>query len=271
MILSFEQYAALDGINASSIKHGRLSMLHMHHAMTGGWTDPSPAMQRGTHLHGVILEPDEYTPRLNVWTGKVKSGKAWTEWCKVHDQAMTVTQALYDELMRVAEIVHANKDAANLIAASSHEVSLLWEHDDYGKGKARVDGMGKASIFDLKTTGAIEPRRFFNSAYDMGYHIQMGWYCHGVEVLTGSRPLAQVIVLEQKEPHDCYVLDIPDAIISRGMEEAIEIARRYHAHRMTGFFPGVSGGERLTYELPKWLATGETWTVGDETEGQDND
>ena len=46
--MTYEEYAALPGINATSIKAGAVSMLHMHHAKTGGGKAATPAMLWGS-------------------------------------------------------------------------------------------------------------------------------------------------------------------------------------------------------------------------------
>ena len=55
--MTYEEYAELPGINATSIKAGVKSMLHMHHCMTGGGHKETPALRWGKLVHLAVLEP----------------------------------------------------------------------------------------------------------------------------------------------------------------------------------------------------------------------
>jgi len=49
--LSFDEYRAIEAINASAIKKGQISMLHMRQEITRESTPPTPAMQWGSVIH----------------------------------------------------------------------------------------------------------------------------------------------------------------------------------------------------------------------------
>ena len=259
----FDNYAKIDAINASSIKAGRLSMLHMHHEMTTDGKAESPAMRIGRFVHAAVLEPDVFFESACVWRGAVKRGKQWDEWCQENDAAMAISPHQLAELSQISAAVHANRHAHALIEATEHEVGFVWGHKRYGRGKARMDGQSASTgIMEYKTTQGIGLRQFTTNAYRMGYHVQLGWYAHGVEQVSGKIPQVHVVVQEQSAPYDCYVLRVPHQIIEVGIEEAVEIARRYHTHRHLNTFPGVANGEIMEYELPSWAA-GSEWTVGE--------
>jgi len=258
----FDDYAAIDAINASSIKAGMLSMLHMHHYMTQGGKEESPAMRMGRFVHGMVLEPDVFAKKLCLWEGATRRGKKWDLWCAENDPEYAVTPKQLADLVHITAMVHSNRDAHALIEATEHEVGFVWSNERYGRGKARMDGQSASGgILEYKTTQGIGMRQFTINAYRMGYHVQLGWYAHGVEQVTGEIPQVHVIVQEQAAPYDCYVLRVPHQIIEVGMEEAIEIARRYSVHNHVGSFPGVAGGEIMEYELPPWSIGGDNAEV----------
>jgi hypothetical protein len=261
--LPFADYAAIEATNASAIKAGQLSMLHMHHRLTGPDKPETPAMQMGRLVHAAVLEPEITLSLLEVWTGKARRGKAWDEFCEVHESRIIVTQDQSDKLEAMTAAVHANKDAHDLIEATEHEVTYQWDGKRYGPAKARLDGHSKAAgVLEYKTTTGIGLRQFTTNAYRMGYHIGIGWYCHGAEEVDGGGiPQAHFIVQEQDAPHDCYVLRVSRQIIEAGRDETCEIARRYYVHKHVGSFPGVACGEILDYEIPAWAGGGDSWTV----------
>lgn len=261
--LPFGDYKAIKATNASAIKAGQLSMLHMHHKLTGGDTPATPAMIMGSLLHSAVLEPELTFPNLVIWEGQVRRGKAWDEFQEDHENKIIITPKEKEKLERASEAVHANRDAHELIEATESEVTYEWQQEQYGKAKARLDGhSSSAGVLEYKTTMGIGIRQFTTNAYRMGYHLAIGWYCHGVEMVDGGGlPSAHFIVQEQSSPYDCYVLRVPRQILEAGRDEAIEIARKYRVHKHVGTFPGVAGGEILEYELPAWAGEGSSWTV----------
>ena len=253
--LPFDQYQARPGINASSIAHGRKSMLHMRQAMTEP-TEPTPAMEFGTLCHYVILEGGAGLVCCDARRGT----KAWD--AAIIEAGgfdrMVCKPAEYDAAHRMRDMVMACKDAAWLIGRTQHEVSLFWR-GNYGPAKARPDMFAPGeTLADYKSTGDITPFRFFGVAERLGYHVKMGWYSEGAELLAGRRPDVFVIVQEAKPPYDCWVCTMAAEIAEAGREEAVEIATRYRAHEVAGSWPGVvPDGNMIEYERPSWTLGGD--------------
>jgi len=55
--MDFTEYRNAEGINASAIKKGRTSLLHMRAEMLRETNKPTPAMMLGTNIHSAVLEP----------------------------------------------------------------------------------------------------------------------------------------------------------------------------------------------------------------------
>ena len=73
-------YRADPGLNASIIKHGLGeggSLAAMRWAMDNP-KEPTDAMDLGTLLHALVLEPDTFPDRVAIWDGD-KRGKAYAE------------------------------------------------------------------------------------------------------------------------------------------------------------------------------------------------
>ena len=267
--IPYNKYAAMDGINASSIVAGQTSMLHMRHAMTKGERKETPAMRWGTIAHAAVLEPVRFAETATVWTGKVRRGKEWDNFlADAPDPALTLTPDEHEKALRMASVVHSKRDAVDILNGADNEVVLTWQHEHYGNGKTRFDVLNATRstpvISDYKTTASIIPERFWRTAYNMAYHVKMGWYAHGYEAATGVRPDIKLIVQEQDAPFDCWVCHVPDHIVKMGEDAAVEIAKRYHACEVCNQFSGVVPFGVIDYELPRWVDTGETWTVGGE-------
>jgi hypothetical protein len=261
--MPFDLYQAQQGINASSIAHGRKSMLHMHHAMTTH-SEATAAMMFGTLAHYVVLEGGAGLVCCDARRGT----KAWQA---AIDEAngnerMVCKPDEYEQVIAMRDAVMAHGEARWIIEATKHEVSGFWT-GDYGKAKMRADMLGsveasgKMILADYKTTGDIEPRRFFSTAERLAYHVKMGWYAEGCEAITGKTPDVYMIIQEQKAPHDVFVAIMPAAIVEQGREEAIEIAMKYRIADECGIYQGVEPDSIVEYERPAWVLGGENAEV----------
>lgn len=266
--ITFDAYADMEGVTASSLKAGRVSMKHMQHYMTKGIAD-TPAMRKGRLIHQAILEPEMFFAEVVAWEG-VKRGKAYTEFVEAQGQdAVVVTTTEMSELEQIHDSVHSNRHATDLITRTKHEVSMSWDDHMLGPGKGRMDGYDADTglLLDLKSSACIEPWRFAATCYRMGTHIQMAWYKHGLKQL--ELPIERIIVIavEQGAPFDCVVYEPEGVFIEKGWEEAEEIAKRYRAACVCERFGGVSG-EILPLTLPAYAQAGNQdveLTIGGES------
>jgi len=249
--MTFGDYQSIDAINASAICAGRVSMLHMHAEMMGDRRTDSPAMAWGRKVHAAVLEPDRFFRSVAIWDGAVKRGREWDAFrAENPDGDLIVTREELADLEAMKRVIWQHPAAAPLLRDCETEQSIEWEAH-YGRGKARMDAVGDARIIDYKTTRNIDPKAFYRAAFSLGYHIRMGWYVHGHEIVTSKRPSVFLIVQESSAPFDCWVCMIPAPILRAGQNEAVEIAVKYSVARANGKYKGVSESV-LDYELPAW-------------------
>jgi len=268
--MSFADYCALPGINATSIKAGRLSMLHMHHARTGPPRPTTPAQRWGTLVHAALLEPDLFDEKAVVFTGD-KRGAAWKAFAATHDSAWIMTDAEREKIMEMRDNALGDRQARSVMKQCDREVALIWQNERYGRGKARVDGLNERSIIMIKTAAQIEQRRFILNGYNLGYELQAAWYWHGAKMVDGTDRIVWMIVLESAPPYDIVTYRFPQPVLDQALEVATEIAINYRACEVTESFPGVAKGDVLEYELPAWLQKAAEWEPTETTNGGDNE
>jgi len=244
-----ENYNDSTAINATSIKAGRKSMLHMHYEMNRKDDNATPAMVRGTHIHTAVLEPHNLG-KLHVWD-KPKKSKAWTEFKQGKNVRDIVTTAYLNELLQIRDSVLGNKEAFLLLNEGIEIEKFLYWNGPYGKAKARADGIDLNQILEVKSTKDIHPRDFQRQSFNMGYHLQYGWYQEGMEAIgCGCLPV-YILAIENKAPFDVCVFEVDSELIAFGRNQAVQIAKAYNACRISNFFPGVASDiQSLT--LPEW-------------------
>jgi hypothetical protein len=232
-------------IRATWIKAGAVSMAHMRHAATVG-RDDSPAMRWGRLVHMSVLQPAVFAA-LPVWDGDKRS-KAWKEFCELHGAAVEIiSSAERDRLDLITDAVLAVLPSLPPMVAT--EVDLAWRDDAYGAARARVDAIldGKAML-ELKTAKSIDERSFMSQCYSLGYHLQLGWYAHGLELTAPC----YVLAVESKPPHCTAVYRVPESILAVGYQDAARIATQYRECERAGKFPGPLDGQVIEYEFPAW-------------------
>jgi hypothetical protein len=260
--MEFKEYSQIAAINASAIKQGRKSMLHMKHYYDGGHGKDTACMRKGRQAHLCVLEPELFFPSLRVFDGD-KRKKEWKEFKALYDADSIVTPDEMARLMAMRDAMHANADIKGLIDRTVHEHSISWEHDKYQRGKARFDmcDIENPLIGEYKTMNNISEWAFKNQISSMGYDIGAGWYCHGFNEKYGKWPDFLYIAQESDYPFDCYVMEVPSEIVRKDAERAVEIATRFHACRVANTFMGVANGLRLRYERPAWATKDDEWEV----------
>lgn len=248
-----ESYFEIDAINATSLKHGALSMLHMRHAMTTK-TAPTAAMQLGTLIHAAILEPLKLASISIVWDGGDRRGKAWLEFAEAHKDKIILKPNEMEHAAAILSAVRRCQQAQDLLSGCEFERVLEWE-GKYGKAKGRLDAIKRNRIVDVKTVANINPRAIQSQAFRLGYDIQIGWYAEGAEKCGFGTMMDDcwLLYVETKPPYDVLPMRIDSMVIQSGQSKAIKIAERYRACEASGVFPGVAEFAP-TLTVPIWEA-----------------
>lgn len=258
--MTFAEYQAIDAINATALKAGQLSMLHMRHVMTGGEREQTPAMRWGSIVHKAILEPASFFASVAVFEG-VKRGKDWEAFKAAHDHDCILSRSEQEELFALSQAVHANRDAHALIEETRHELTVTWETAEYGKAKARLDGYSeRRGIMELKTARIVANDAFGAACCgSLHYDVQFGWYVEGVSAMNASDATVPVTVIavESVPPFDVAVYRVPELMVHIARGRARQTATEYRRHEAEGTWPGVSQGVQ-ELRVPSWYGQDET-------------
>jgi len=252
-------------IRATAIKAGRLSMAHMRQAMQGEREDTA-AMRWGRLIHMAILEPLKLA-EMPQWGGARRAGKEWEAFVAAVGAG---DYLMPGELPELAAITTSTRFAlATMPAMVETERRVDWTGDRYGAATARIDGLLKGGGFiEVKSCRNIEKRAFLSQCYSLGYHLQLGWYNHGLAAI-GLGGQVRVLAVESAAPYTCACYTVPPAILAQGYEEAAEIAAQYRACEAFGTFAGPYDDVTLQYEFPAWAGgKAEEVEIGTGEEGK---
>ena len=256
--MTFADYAALPGINASLLKLARKSALHYHYFSEHEVPD-SPAMFKGRYMHCCVLEPDEFPKKYTVWP-EVRRGNAWLEFAAASEDAgmEVLTRAEYDDALTVRDAVRAHPVASKYLSEGEPEVTVQWTDPDTGLAcKGRPDWLRPGLLISLKTSERIDHRNFERTTHDFGYHISEAHYVNGLQLTRGGEWQVKFIAVESKPPHDVRCGPLSDDALWAGQQEVKRLLRLVKDCTESGIWPGAYPDES-EFDLPPWFyAQGE--------------
>lgn len=212
-----------DGVSKSQLDLINKSPAHYKWALENA-RKITPAMQKGSLIHTLVLEPDNLTREYLVLPEdmKVRRGKKYEEYIEGNEDKIIITDAQMEEAFAITEAVKNNHVALNLIEnADAIESSVFVE--DFGglMLKCRPDIIVGTSIYDLKTTSNASEKSFSQAARTYRYHVQAAYYldvCReaGLDVDT----FGFIVVDTADQPYQCTVFhSLGKESIETGREE----------------------------------------------------
>jgi len=253
--LPFEQYAAEDALNGSSIVHMRRSPMHYRY-MKDHPQPTTPALKLGIATHRLILEPTKVDD-FAVWgleeDQKVRRGKVWDAFSCANSSKMIVTEDECAAMVGMAVGARKNLPIRKYADAKGPtEVSLFWvDHVTGRRMKARIDKWipTMRAVFDLKTTRDCRAYKFGAQSYALGYHIKMAIQHMGVMALLDTDASMKLGAIESKAPHESAVYRIPKDVLLQGKEELDEVIKVLVECEKTGTWP-ADQPEESDLQLP---------------------
>lgn len=223
--------------------------------------EPSPQMRLGTALHTHVLELSRWdeeiavAPAINRMT---KAGKE--EWAAfVADSAgrTVITADDAAQVMAMGRAVMRHPAAAMLLGLPGKaETTHMWTDASTGlECKCRPDWLTDdgSIVVDLKTTKAASIQGFKRSIADYRYHVQAGWYLHGIEQATGKRPDQFIFIcVESTAPFACAVYAADAEMIERGHDQAMRDLAKLAVCKAADHWPSYSD-QIETISLPGWM------------------
>ena len=195
--LSNEQYHSGPGVSKSQLDDIAISpATYIWRKSAPVDTEKLQALDMGTALHCLLLEPDEFDSRFikaPEFNRRTKDGRAEeAEFLKnCADTGKTVIE--YDDrrkLMLMRDSVMAHPDARWLLEQAGHsESSIYWTDDETGElCRCRPDRKLNQYPILLDVKKVDDMSRFERHVEEFRYHVQNAMYCDGYEKTFGERP-----------------------------------------------------------------------------------
>lgn len=233
----------IDYISSSQLKQILKSPLHYKEEEK----EETAAIIFGTMYHTFILEPDKFDSEyfyiddselIEQLQGEgfksPRSTKKYKEWydlkCLESQGKIIIDHVTHKQLKDMKDRLFSHPYARLLYTQGEAEQSFYIEDFNGCKCKIRPDRIYKPKrrIMDLKTCTDARPEKFFNHAYDFGYHVSAAFYCDIMEAIedTGLPYKFYFIAQETKKPYAFQIYKASAQFLSIGRyeyEKALEL------------------------------------------------
>lgn len=217
-------------------------------------TEATAAMDLGSAVHCVVLEPDTLEARFARGPAD-RRGNKWKEAQEAAGDATLLTEGDYDTALYMRDAVQGQ--VGHLLPKDmAREVSAFWQHEPTGlQCRARADGWADSGelLIDLKTTTDAAPDGFAASVAKYGYHLQAAMYCAGFEAASGGlwRPEMLFIVVEKSAPYLTAVYELDAAAFQEGGRIFEAAMHQWATCLEADEWPGYPAGPQ-PLSLPRW-------------------
>jgi hypothetical protein len=212
-------------------------------------------LRQGRACHTAILEPDRFMLDYALWPKKEgrRFGKKWDAFKAAHVGRTILTEEQYKLALKLRDAARRHPVAKRYLEeAGQAELSLKWTHPRTGvKCKSRPDWLC-SSIVDVKMSRNPSPGKFASDAAKYGYDLQLSFYGDAVAVTTGESMPCKLLVVQNVEPFDVVVFDVPEDVLTTGRFKYEDALDRVIACRESGIWPGIAQNEEVTLHLPAW-------------------
>lgn len=205
--------------------------------------EKTKALDMGTALHCILLEPDEFRDRFIIapeFNRRTTAGKAdeqafLSECSELGKTIMTAEEGRKLSLMRESALAHP--DARWLLEADGQaEASIYWNDSETGElCRIRPDRMigNRPIMVDVKKVDDMS--RFERHVIEFGYHRQDAMYCDGYQAHFGEEPLFLFLVVSSSVNCGRYpvrVRPLDDDLKQMGRELYRRNLNEYHRCRV---------------------------------------
>lgn len=252
-------YRADPGLNASIIKHG-LGEGGSLAAMRWAMDNPKPAtdaMDMGTLLHALVLEPDTFLDRVAIWDGD-KRGKPFTEFEAANAGRIIIKPAQHTALARMRDSIMDHPQARALVTGKGmREATAIFNARAGLRGKARIDFLNTEQdmLVDLKTARTCDPRAWTRTAaVPLKYDVQQAWYQAAFYAVLKRECRMAFVVVENCDRHRCRVFTLPPEPIDACLVAIAPLLDQWAEALQSGVYPDLPINDPTEVEWPAWAS-----------------
>jgi len=243
-------------------------MLHLRAEMVSP-TRSTRAMDIGTALHALVLQPDRFETMVftapETRSRRSKADKEfWSELEEEAGQRVILKTTEWDTVRRMADSLMSHPISGPMLTGNDgrSEVSAVWDEPGTRmRCKTRIDRIvpGAFSIDIKKTTDASEGS-FMASIRKYGYHCQAAWNEIGFEAVTGAKSPFTLAAVEENYPFAVHCYCPSDRAVELGRVQLMASLSRYMRAIREDSWPSYNENKLTAFDMPEYEYA--LWGVG---------
>ena len=190
-----------------------------------GKTKVTDAMQFGSIVHKLLLEPDSFNDDYAVFEGARRAGKEWQEFKAANDNKQIIKLSELDDANAIAQNAMNNPIFNKLMQNKVHtEKEVRWNHAGVDfKGFVDLESYvdGKTIVCDIKTT-TDAGKRFQRDLLYNDYKMQAAMYLENYDDAD-----YYIIAVETTSPYNVQVYSLGHNLILQGFSEYKNLVAKY--------------------------------------------
>ena len=252
--LTEDQYNKLAAVRASHLKHALRSAAHYQTAVTTTF-EQTPSMTLGSAIHTLILEPQLFASRYEVFDGDRRTKDGKERYAAIEAKGVTpISKDTLDMATNCARAVNNHPEASKYVKAGKEEHAFTWTDVDTGLlCKCKPDFLHNGQIVvDVKSTRDASLAGFQKAIGQYMYHVQAAFYLDGVSQVTGLPYKDFVFVcVETEAPYGVATYALDEGAIEMGRELYKVALRTIRDSQIDGVWAGYPKNLQ-TISLPNW-------------------
>ena len=178
-------------------------------------TKTTDAMQFGTIIHKMLLEPETFTDEFAIFEGARRAGKQWQEFKEQNEGKTLIKQQELDDANKIINNALSHPVLTEMMLnKEATEIRLEWKHkgvDFKGFADLLTTFNGRKCVVDIKTTFDAG-RRFERDLYYNDYKMQLAMYQDQYDKDTD----AYIVAIETATPFNIQVYKLDDSLLFKG-------------------------------------------------------
>jgi exodeoxyribonuclease VIII len=255
--ISNDEYHASEGISRSMLMSFNRSARHYWYDHVSGLKQKesaTPAMNIGSAVHTLVLEPHLFDTEFFITTQQTKPRRDTNPYFKMMDEAagrIILTPDEFELSQSMSVSVRGVDEANMLLSDCNIEDSIYFTHESTGiQCKVRPDAWSGSLVCDLKTTVDASLRAFQGSAVHYGYFLQAGMNYCALKSLGIKMEKFAFIVVEKAAPYATAIYILTDEALDYGINQfnalMIQVAECHQSNQWPSY--GIRD-----CDLPKYL------------------
>lgn len=218
---------------------------------------PSRAMQIGSALHAMVLEPEKFN-REYVLLPEISDRRQpeYKQAKKALGEDFVFVSGEAENLKGMFDSLMANDKARELLHLDGwNEISGFHKDKETGVNiRHRFDRLTKCGYaVDLKKTQSVKPEELSRTIFNFGYHWQDALYSDAYNEITGEELKGfYFIFVEENYPHEVAVVYLDDISKAIGRDE-YKLALKQYSETINNRDQVHNNNPAQMVSLPEWV------------------